>query len=171
MPNADPIILAGEVYPDRLDPMLESLRSGLVAAATEATGTALGEFLEGTVHVIAPETTEQGITSKIAEATARSKGLCLLLVAGSGKNPDPTAPGPRMVITLDAQLYVSTRIRGTAARPILELLGALMKFFHQAQIRISGFAWYEELRVLGFDPLADPDFTAYSILIEREFQL
>jgi hypothetical protein len=54
---------------------------------------------------------------------------------------------------------------------VLELLAAVMRTLHHAQIRISGFAWYEELRAMGFDPIDDPDFTAYTIDLERDFQL
>jgi hypothetical protein len=69
------------------------------------------------------------------------------------------------------QLYVSTRIRGKAARSVLALLGALAKFYHHAQIRVSGFPWYEELRFTGFDAMPDPDYSAYELHYEREFQL
>lgn len=169
MPTANPITQAGEFNPDNLDPMLAAIRQGLVDSG--APGEALHEFGEKQVVVVAPDETDAGIDAKIATAIGMKKGLCLLLVAGSGKNPDTSAPGPRMNISLEAQLYVSSRIRGNSARPVLELLGALMRFFHHQQIRISGFPWYEEIKVMGFDPVPDPDFTAYIINLEREFQL
>lgn len=167
MPTATAITPTGTFYADSLDPMLAALRQGLI----DATGAILDEFGADQVVVVPPEETDAGISAKIATAMARNKGLCLLLVPGGGKNPDSSAPGPRMALAVEAQLYVSSRIRGAHARSVLELLGALMKFFHHAQLRISGFPWYEEIRVLGFDPLPDPDFTAYVLNLEREFQL
>lgn len=167
--SADPITIAGTFNPDQLDPMMAAIRQLIVDSG--APESALAEFGEAQVAVVPPEDTESGIAAKIAAGIAYSKGLCLLLVAGSGKNPDRNAPGPRMTIAIEAQLYVSTRIRGANARPVLELLGAVMKLLHHAQIRISGFPWYEELVVTGFDPVPDDDYTAYVINIEREFQL
>jgi len=164
---ASPITVSGTCHPDAFDPML----AAIAAAITGASGGAIDEFTAANVLVVAPDETEQGIDAMIGQAIARAKGLCLLLVSGSAKNPDTSAPGPRLTLSLELQLYVSTRIRAKGSRSVLELLAAIMRTLHHAQIRISGFAWYEELRVIGFDPVGDPDFTSYTINLERDFQL
>lgn len=169
--SASPITIAGAINPDKIDPMLAAIRQSLVDADASTPGTALHEFAAKNVVIIAPDETDAGIDAKIKAGIATKSGLCLLLIVGDGKNPDKAAPGPRMNLAMEAQLYVSSRIRGSSAKTVLELAGALMKFFHHAQIRISGFPWYEEIFVTGFGSLQDPDFTAYSITMEREFQL
>lgn len=165
--SASPIAPDAEIYPDVIDPMLAAIRQSLV----DATDGVLAEIGERQVTVVAPDETDQGIDAAIRMAMARNKGLAILLVAGAGKNPDPDAPGPRMTLTIEAQLFVSTRIRGRDATSPLELCGAIAKHYHHLQVRISGFPWHEEIRVTGFDPLPDPDFTAYFITLERDFQL
>jgi hypothetical protein len=164
---ASPITVSGTCHPDAFDPMLAAIRQAVI----DATGGAVDEFTAENVLAVAPDETEQGIDAMIGQAMARAKGLCLLLVSGSAKNPDTSAPGPRLTLALELQLYVSTRIRAKGSRSVLELLAAIMRTLHHAQIRISGFAWYEELRVIGFDPRPDDDFTAYTINAERDFQL
>lgn len=165
--SANPIAVNGTFNPDGFDPMLAAIRQAII----DATGTGIDEFTTANTLVVAPDETDQGIDSMIGTAVAKAKGLCLLLVSGGAKNPDPSAPGPRLTLTLELQLYVSTRIRARGTTSVLALLAALARTLHHAQIRISGFPWYEELRVMGFDPLADDDFTAYAINIERDFQL
>ena len=164
---ANPITVNGTFSPDLIDPMLGAIRQAVI----DATGAAIDEFTAANVYVVAPDETDQGIDAMIGQAMGRAHGLCLLLVGGGAKNPDTAAPGPRLTLTLEAQLYVSSRIRARGARSVLELLAAIMRTLHHAQIRISGFAWYEELRVIGFDPRPDDDFTAYTINLERDFQL
>ena len=161
--------VSGEIYPGSIDPMLAAIRASLVDAGPA--GSALDEFGERQVVIVAPDETDQGITAAIAASMAMKKGLCLLLIAGGAKNPDTDAPGPMMNLELEMQLYVSSRIRGKAARPVLELVAAIAKFFHHAEIRVSGFPWYERMKCLGFEPMQDPEFTAYVITFEREFQL
>ena len=167
MPTADPIAAQGTFYPDTIDPML----TALAAAIAAATGAAIDEFTGANVIVVPPDSTDQGINQIISTATALKHGLCLLLVSGSAKNPDLAADGPRLSLSIEAQLYISTRVRGKTARSVLELLCALMKLLHHSQIRISGMPWYEEINVLGFDPLPDPDYTAYTVNMTRDFQL
>lgn len=167
MSGPDPITVTGSVYPDAFDPML----AAIAASVTGATGGAIDEFTSDNTLVVAPDATDQGIDAMIGQAISRTKGLCLLLVAGSAKNPDTSAPGPRLTLALELQLYVSSRIRPKGSRSVLELMAAVMRTLHHAQIRISGFSWYEELRVIGFEPVDDPDFTSYTINIERDFQL
>lgn len=167
MANADPITVNGTLNPDTIDPMLAALRQAII----DATGSAIDEFTAENVAIVAPDATQQSIDATISAATGKAKGLCLLLVGGSAKNPDKSAPGPRLTLELEAQLYVSQRIRGRSARPVLELVAAVMRTVHHAQLRISGFPWYEELAATGFDPLPDEDYTAFSIHIERDFQL
>lgn len=165
--SANPIAVNGTFNPDGFDPMLGAIRQAII----DATGTGIDEFTTANTLVVAPDETDQGIDAMIGTALSKAKGLCLLLVSGGAKNPDPSAPGPRVTLTLELQLYASSRIRARGATSVLVLLAALMRTLHHAQIRISGFPWYEELRVMGFDPLADDDFTAYTINIERDFQL
>ena len=164
---ATAIGVTGDFYPDELDPMLGAIRQAII----DATGDAMNEFTAVNVLVVAPDETDQGIDAMIGQAMARAKGLCLLLVSGGAKNPDGNAPGPRLTLALELQLYVSTRTRTRGSRSVLELLAALMRVLHHAQMRISGFPWYEDIRVMGFDPIADPDFVSYTINLEREFQL
>lgn len=170
MSAAPPIItITGEVSPDEIDPMMAAIRQSLVDAG--APGSALAEFGEHQVVVVPPDATDKGINAAIDMAMAKNKGLCLLLITGSGKNPDTDAPGPVINLTLEAQLFVSTRIRGKSARAPLALLTALAKFYHHAEIEIRGIPWYERIKFLSFDPLEDPDFTAYSLTFEREMSL
>ncbi len=177
--SADPIQQDGEFYPDALDPMLSAIRQSLVEAGTGTAPAgwaadqwaALAEFGDNQLTIVKPDDSDEEIDSMIKKAMGRTHGLSVLIFTGSGRNPDASAPGPRVTLDLEMQLFVSTRIRGKAARSALALLGALAKFYHHSQIRVSGFPWYEELRFTGFDPLPDPDFTAYELHIEREFQL
>lgn len=177
--SADPIRQDGEFHPDALDPMLAAIRQSLVEAGigtapagwAEGQWAALAEFGENQVSIVQPDTSDAEIEGMIKKAMGRTHGLSLLVFTSSAKNPDASAPGPRVELDLEMQLFVSSRIRGKAARSVLTLLGALAKFYHHSQIRISGFPWYEELRFTGFDPLPDPDFTAYEIHFTREFQL
>ena len=171
--SADPITIEGTTYPDSIDPMMAAIRDAIITAASAPVPAdeTLTEFGTDQVVIVPPDETEQGIDAKIKKAFGRTKGLVLLLVAGGAKNPDKTAPGPRLTLEMEAQLFVNTRMRAKDARPVLQVLCAVMKLLHHAQIRISGFPWYEELNVTGFEPMADPDFTAYAITIEREFQL
>lgn len=151
--------------------MLQAVASFLVEAQILPDGTDLVDFTEKNVHVIPPEAESKQIDEAISAAVAKAKGLCLLIVGGSGKNPDPESPGPRMTVSMELQLYVLPKRRPDGSRTALELAVALMRGLHDAQIRPTGFAWYEEIRCLGFDPLPDDDLVAYSLDFAREMQL
>lgn len=159
--------ISGEYYPGEFDPVLDAIRQAVIDSADGA----MAEFTERQVAVIAPDETDAGIDAQIQKAVALSGGLCLLIVAGSGKNPDTEAPGPLVTMALELQLYVATRQRGRAARPVMELVAALARTFHHAVIHPSGATWYEKMLFTGFQPLPDPDYTAYAIAFDREFQL
>ena len=151
-----------------LDPMLAAIRQSLV----DSTDGWTAEFGAKQVVVVAPEDTEQGIDAAVKTAAARVGGLCLLIIAGDGKNPDKSASGPLCNVELEMQLFVSSRVRGKNARPVLALVAGLARFFHHAKISIpDGTDWYETIYFLGFTPLADPDYTAYALSFERELEL
>lgn len=165
--------ITAEFNGDRdLDPMLKAIRAVIVdTQISPATGADLTEFTDKNVTIIPPEATTKQIDEAIQHAIAKHKGLSLLMVAGSGKNPDPDAPGPRCAVELELQLYTHSKLRPNGSRTALELVFALMRGLHDAQIRITGFAWFEELKFQGFDPLPDDDFVAYSLTFEREMSL
>lgn len=164
--------ITAEIHLSReLDPMLQAVASYLVEAQVLPNGTDLVDFTAKNVHVIPPEAESKQIDEAIGAAVAKAKGLCLLIIGGSGKNPDPESPGPRMTVSMELQLYVLPKRRPEGSRTALELAVALMRGLHDAQIRPTGFAWYEEIRALGFDPLPDDDLVAYSLDFEREMQL
>ena len=155
-----------------MDPMLDAIAQMIIDTEVSAeTGADLSDFTDRNVLVIAPEADSKDIDKGIDAAINKAKGLCLMLIAGSAKNPDAEAPGPRAVIELELQLYVHPKMRPAGSRTALELVGALMRGLHDAQIRVTGFPWFEEIRWTGFDPLPDNDLTAYSITFEREMQL
>jgi hypothetical protein len=160
--------ITGTIDATEIDPMLAAIRQSLV----DATDDWAAEFTAKQVVVISPDDTDEGITAKINKAVAMKGGLCLLIIAGDGKNPDKTASGPLCVMELEMQLYVSSRVRGKDARSALALVSALARFYHHAQITVpSGVDWYEKLYFTGFTALPDPDYTAYAISFEREMEL
>jgi hypothetical protein len=164
--------LTGEVNKAReIDPMLASIADFIAEAGVLPSGADLSDFTARNVTVIAPEATAKQIDAKVQDAIARHKGLSLLVIGGGGKVADADAPGPRLTVELELQLYVHPRLRGEGSRSALELVAALLRGLHDAQIRVTGCSWFEEIRATGFDPLPDEDFTAYSISFEREMQL
>lgn len=161
--------LIGDYQPGEIDPVLDAIRQSLVDAG--APGSALAEFGANQIVVVAPEETEQSLDAKIQQAMAKNKGLCLLLVGGSATNPNKEEEGPVIILTLEAQLFVSTRIRGKGARPVMELICEICRFLHLARIRPSSAHWNERIFFTGFTPMQDPDFTAYILTFEREITL
>lgn len=167
--SADPIQQVGEFYPDTIDPMMAALRASIVAAGEQ--GSALAELGEQQVIVVDPADSDQSIDDRIKMAMAKTKGLALLLVSGSATNPEKEAPGPRINLQIEMQLYVSQRIRAKDAKSPMQFICEIAKHYHGAELRISGFPWYERVFFTGFDPMADPDYTAFVLNFEREFQL
>jgi hypothetical protein len=153
-----------------LDPMLQAVASFIVNAGVLPDGTDLTDFTVRNVEVIPPEAEGKAIDEAIGAAVSKAKGLALLIIGGGGKNPDPESPGPRMTVSMELQLFVLPKKREAGSRTPLELVVALMRGLHDAQIRPTGFAWYEEIRAMGFDPLPDHDLVAYSLEFEREMQ-
>ncbi len=158
--------VSGEFSGGEIDPVMDAIRQAIIDAADGA----MEEFGERQVVVVSPDESDQGIDAAIKAATARSRGLCLLLVAGGGRNPDVDAAGPLVTVEMEAQLYVSSRVRGRAARPVMALVAALARTLHHARVGVSAFDLYERLRFTGFDPLPDPDFTAFALRFDREMQ-
>ena len=159
--------ITGSIDPGEIDPMLEAIRQAIIDAETGV----LAEFGAAQVVIVAPDETEKTLNQKIAKGMAMSKGLCLLLVAGRGTNPDPEAPGPLLNLSLEMQLFVSTSIRGKAAAAPLSLVVGIARTLHLGQIGITGIDWYERLKFQSFEPLPDEEFTAYVLTFEREMQL
>ncbi len=160
--------ITGTIDATEIDPMLSAIRQSLV----DATEGWAAEFGAKQVVVVSPDDTEQGIDAAIKQAMGKSTGLCLLIIAGDGKNPDKDAPGPLCNVELEMQLYVSTRMRAKTARSPMALVSGLARFFHHAKLSVpDGPEWYETIKFLGFTALADPDFTAFAINFERELEL
>lgn len=157
---------SGEFSGGEIDPVMDAIRQAII----DTSAGAMAEFGERQVVVVPPDETDQGIDAKIKTAMGKTGGLCLLLVAGGGKNPDPDSAGPLVTIEMEAQLYVSTRIRGKEARPVMALISAIARTLHHAKVSVNAFELYERLRFTGFDPLPDPDFTAYVLRFDREMQ-
>jgi hypothetical protein len=163
--------LTGETNLDReLDPMLQALAQFIADAEITPSGADLSDFGPKNVTVIAPEAEDKEIEEAIEVSVAKAKGLALLIIGGSGKNPDPLSGGPRIVVELELQLYVFPKKRPKGSRTALELAVALMRGLHDAEIRATGFPFYEEIRWTGYDPLPDPDCIAYSLTFDREMQ-
>lgn len=167
--SAEPIQQNGEFYPDSIDPMMDALRASIVGAGIA--GTALAELGEGSVIVVDPSESQQSIDKKVNTMIAKNKGLALLLVSGSATNPAKESPGPRINLQIEMQLYVNQASRGKKAISPLQFVCEIAKHYHLAEIRIAGFPWYERVFFIGFDPLDDPEFTAFVVNFEREFQL
>lgn len=163
--SVDPITTDATGYPSELDPMLEAIAQAITGAGGD-----LADFTAENVTVIPPEATGDDLDAMVKDTVARVSGLSLLVIGGGGANPDPEAPGPRMVVGFELQLYMHPELRASGAKKAFELVVALMKYLHDKQVEVAGFGWHEALQVLGFDPLPDPAFTAYSIAVEREIQ-
>jgi hypothetical protein len=153
-----------------LDPMLQAVADFIAAAEVLPSGADLSDFTPANVVVIPPEAEIKAIDAAVTAAVSKAKGLCLLILGGSANNPDPDSPGPRMVVSMELQLYVLPKRRQPGSRTPLELVVALLKGLHDAQIRPTGFPWFEEIRAMGYDPLPDDDLVAYSLEFEREMQ-
>jgi hypothetical protein len=161
--------ITGEVTLDReLDPMLQAVADFIANAGVTESGADLADFGPRNVTVIPPDALDKEIEEAINDAVMKSKGLSLLVIGGSGKNPDPTAPGPRVTVEMELQLYVLPKKRPKGSRTPLQLAVALMRGLHDAVIRPTGFEWFEEIRFMGYEPLPDDDCVAYSITFERE---
>jgi hypothetical protein len=167
MPANPPVVTTGTVEPGEIDPMLDAIRQAIVDSDIGA----LVEFGPRQVVVVSPQETEQSIDALIKQGMAMNKGLCLLLIGGSATNPNKEEEGPVLTLELEAQLYVSSRTRGKAARPIMAIITELAKFLHHARIRPSSAHWTERIYCTGFEPFPDPEYTAYSIRFEREITL
>ncbi|MEO5712992.1 MAG: hypothetical protein ABIT37_05850 [Luteolibacter sp.] len=171
--------ISGEFYPGEIDPTLVAIAQSLVDAGasdplagwTPEQWAVLAEFGEKQVVIIMPDETDAGIDAAVKTAVARTSGLCLLIIPGSGKNPDTESTGPLVTLEIEMQLFVATRVRGKNAVSVMSLVGAVAKFYHLSKIRVSTFAPYEKLKFLGFDPLKDEDFTAFAINFQREMML
>lgn len=162
--------ITGEINEDQeIDPMLAAIRKVIVDTQIRPDNKAdLTEFTGKNVVIVPPEATATSIDQDIQKAASKSKGLALLIIGGAAKNPDVDAPGPRAVIDLELQLYVHPKLRKAGSRTPLQLVVALMQGLHDAQIHVTGFPWFEQIRWLGYDPLPDDDFTSYSLSFERE---
>jgi hypothetical protein len=161
--------ITGEITLRReLDPMLSAIAQLIIDAQVTAAGADLTDFTEKNVIVLPPDATDKAIDGAVQKAIAKHKGLALTIIGGEAKNPDTAAPGPRAVIGVELQLFVHPALRAKGSRTPLELVVALMRGLHDAQIRITGFPWYEEVKWTGYAPLPDPDFIAYSINFDRE---
>jgi len=179
MSTADPITQTGEIYPDTLDPMLEAIRQSIIDAGADIDPDtepsemlrSMNQFTAGQVVIIEPDAEDEQIDASIMAAVGMATGLCLLILAGGATNPDPNAPGPRLKMELEFQLFIDSHMRGREAIQPLKLVCALMKYLHHTQVRVSGFPWYEELYSTGFQSLPDPDYTAYTLTFDRDFQL
>lgn len=155
-----------------VDPFLAAIRQIIVdTQIMPGSGADLSDFTAGAVVVLPPEAEEKEIQAEVDVALAKSKGLALLIVGGDASNPDKEAPGPRCTIELEMQLFVHEKLRKKGSRTPLELVVALMKGLHDAQIRVTGFPWYDEVRWLTYGPLADDDFVAYTLTFEREMSV
>lgn len=161
--------MTGDYQPGDVDPVLDAIRQSIIDAGEP--GSPLTEFGEKQVVVVSPDETEKTINQKIAEAMAKNKGLCLLLIGGNATNPDKEQEGPVLNLELEMQLYVSSGIRGKGARPVMTLICELARMLHHSRIRPSSHHWWERIFFTGFSPLPDPEFTAYSITFEREITL
>lgn len=175
MADADPIVQKGEFYPDEIDPMLEAIRRSIVDApqGTQALQVmpSLAELGDEQVVIVRHEMAPDDINATVERAVASANGLCLLLVPGDATNEHPDAPGPRLSLQLELQLFVGLNLRPAGAAKPMELVVALCRLFHQAQLRVQGVGWMEEVIVSGFAPLEDDDFTAYSISLIRDLVL
>lgn len=151
--------------PNEVDPMLAALRTHI------ANLSAADEFTLDSIAIVAPDETDEGIDGEIATAVAKSRGTCLLLIAGDAKNPNKEAPGPRMTLDLECQLFVDTRRRAKNATTPLALVTKLARAIHHQEIRAGGVPWWERMYVVGWASFPDKEYTAYAISVEREMQL
>lgn len=166
--HADPIA-PPTTTPAEIDPMLEAIAQAIMDSAD------LPEFSASprpNVVPCAPEDSAEEINNRIAVAMGKSRGLCLLVVAGGGKNEDESAPGPRCKVQFELQLYaapIGTR-RPKNSRKVLALVVAIMRLLHNQQLQVVGCPWFELITCDSFDPVPDPDFTAYTITFNRDMQ-
>ena len=160
--------IAEPIAPDtaeraNIDPFLAAMEDVMADDEVE-----LDFLTAANITIVAPEDTQDTIDAAVDRAIAEHSGLSLLILSGGGTNPEPEAGGPRCLIEVEMQLYLKSALRPPGSPKALELVGRLMRFWHDKQLSVTGFPWFEEIRFRSFDPLPDPDFTAYSIVFERD---
>src|SRR5215217_5902470 len=103
MPEADPITPTTENIAE-IDQILAVYADILMAAES------LPEFTKlpsPNVIPCAPDDSDDTINNRITTAIAKNRGLCVLVMAGDGKNEDDSAPGPRITIDLEFQIFAA----------------------------------------------------------------
>lgn len=165
MPTVTPIEGAATGYPAGLDDMLVVIANILINANTE-----LPELTNKNVTVIAPETSAEEIDKMIQGHMAKAKGLSVVIIAGGGQNVEKELDEPRFLVEFEVQLFSHPALRASNARTPLVLMLEIIRKLHGASVEIAGYGWFERITSKSFTPLPDPDFTAYSMVFEREMQ-
>jgi uncharacterized hydantoinase/oxoprolinase family protein len=165
MPTVNAIAATATGYPAGLDEMLVVIANILINANTE-----LPELTNKNVTVVAPEKSVEEIDKMIQDHMAKAKGLSVVIIAGGGQNVEKELDQPRFKVDFEIQLFSSPILRSSSARTPLVLMLEIIRLLHGAEVSIAGYGWYERITSNAFAPLPDPDFTAYSMMFEREMQ-
>lgn len=165
MPTVAPIAATATGYPAGLDDMLVVIADTLINANAQ-----LPELTDKNVTVLPPEATAEQIDKMIQNHMAKSKGLSVVIIAGGGQNVEKDLDQPRFLVEFEIQLFSSPILRAQNARTPLVIMLEIIRLLHGASFEIAGYAWFERITSKSFAPLPDPDFTAYSLMFEREMQ-
>lgn len=165
MPSAPQPIISPSTAARGVDPFMSA-----VVALLDAS-TSLPELTTRNVFVAGPQDSAETTDETIEKAAAKSKGLAAVVVAGGGKNPDKSAPGPRMTADFEIQLFWHPAVVSRTARQPLALVADIMRALHQQIILPAACSWQEEIFAVSYEPMDDADYIAYRIAFERDMQL
>lgn len=147
-----------------IDSFLDSVKAVLIAANTgvaELSDTNTTVFHHGLSD--ADEDIKRGI--------ARCGGVhCLIYDLGGDSDPTD-ANSPVILSEVTVELYVDTTKRNRVKTPALRLAGAIrdeiMTCLHLNATLQATDHYHMETRVMGYRPLADPDYVAFAIRLQR----
>lgn len=107
------------------------------------------------------------LMTEIETLTAKSdsNGVAMTIGTSKGRTVDPDDDELDMELTLTIQLWVQT-LYNPDAKPEEDISEDLMRLLHGLKLGDNDH-YYRELRVTGFDDVADPDFLLREIYLKQ----
>lgn len=110
----------------------------------------------------------------ISQATGRSSGVCVMLLDTGGEETAGEGNEPILEHELHAEIYIDSTKRGKmkpGQRYGGRIRDSIMRSLHlNAQLRPYQHCMFD-LRVRGFQRIADPDYTVWRVRLARTFDL